>query len=926
MSERNVKVTLTAEVAGYMRAMQDASRATRETGSEADKLTQQRQAFEQLGRSAQIAGAGMLAGLGLAAKAAIDWETAWTGVRKTVDGSDEEMAQLEQQLRELATTLPSTHAEIAAVAEAAGQLGVKREDIVAFTKTMIDLGETTNLSADQAATELTRFANVMGTSHEDASRLGSAIVDLGNNMATTEADIVAMAQRLSGAGVQVGLTEGQVLGLAAALSSVGIEAEAGGSALSKIMIEIASSVETGSDKLYQFAEVSGMTAEEFSQQWRSDPGAALAAFVQGLANAEAQGTSMFQMLEDLEIKEVRMRDALLRSASAADEFSSAMKRGNTAFDENSALLSEAEKRYATAASAVEKMRNSIVEVAISFGETLAPAIEAGADAISDFADFMNDMPEPLKAVNTWIGAIVGTVLLAGGTVIGAVPKIVEFKTALETLGVAGQRTGTILKFAFIGTGILAVVGLAASIIGTVWAAANETATRSLQEHESRVQELKSSLDEVSGSAGAATKEMLAQTVATADNAEKLKKAGVEGKDFVAAVYEGGEAAKKFESALVKQAAALANNDALLERVRGTAKNMGVSYETMMLALSGSQRALDEIYKNPNADEYSYQLEDLRKQMSGVKGELEGTINLYDDEKKALADATAEHERAADAMGKTGKAAKDSGDSAAKAAEEYDLQAEAAARMHTELVRLIDTFSEFNEVNRSAEQANHKYQETLANVQEKIAELKQGLDGASTSLDASTLQGSANRAMLADLAKAAEDAAKASYEQAIALGETDTAVQTYMDSMNASREIIIATAKDMGLETDAAIALADSILAVPDQQQIEFIHNAKVKEAEVAEYERLLATLPAEKQTEIRALVEAGKKSVREIIDEINAIPSVKDVTVRLNYHGGRDPETGLNVPKYNELGGFYRGGIQYFADGGIKVKEARSEH
>src|SRR5690606_28087446 len=151
------------------------------------------------------AGAAIAGGLGLATKAAISWESAFAGVKKTVDDTEAGYAALEAELRDLTSVLPAAHEEIAGVAEAAGQLGVQRENIVDFTKVMIDLGESTNLSADEAATSLAQFANVMGTSLDDVDRLGSVIVGLGNNFATTEADIMAMATRLSGAGRQAGL-------------------------------------------------------------------------------------------------------------------------------------------------------------------------------------------------------------------------------------------------------------------------------------------------------------------------------------------------------------------------------------------------------------------------------------------------------------------------------------------------------------------------------------------------------------------------------------------------------------------------------------------------------------------------------------------------------------------------------------------------
>ena len=95
---------------------------------------------------------------------------------------------------------------------------------------MIDLGNSTNMVAADAASDAARFANIMGMSQDKFQNLGSTLVDLGNNYATTESEIMEMSLRLPGAGKQVGLSEAQIMGFAAALSSVGIQAQMGGSA------------------------------------------------------------------------------------------------------------------------------------------------------------------------------------------------------------------------------------------------------------------------------------------------------------------------------------------------------------------------------------------------------------------------------------------------------------------------------------------------------------------------------------------------------------------------------------------------------------------------------------------------------------------------------------------------------------------------
>ena len=125
---------------------------------------------------------------------------------------------------------------------------------------MIDLGNSTNMVAADAASEAARFANIMGMSQNEFQNLGSTLVDLGNNYATTESEIMEMSLRLAGAGKQVGLSEAQIMGFAAALSSVGIQAQMGGSAFSKALIKMEVAAATGGETLEDFAKVSGMSA------------------------------------------------------------------------------------------------------------------------------------------------------------------------------------------------------------------------------------------------------------------------------------------------------------------------------------------------------------------------------------------------------------------------------------------------------------------------------------------------------------------------------------------------------------------------------------------------------------------------------------------------------------------------------------------
>nr|DAR25544.1 MAG TPA: minor tail protein [Caudoviricetes sp.] len=361
----------------------------------------------------------LVAGAAAVTTAAISWESSFAGVKKTVDEVVDSNGRvtysykdLENGLRGLAKELPSSHKEIAAVAEAAGQLGIETPNVVGFTKTMIDLGESTSMSAETAATELSRFANITGMSQDKFSNLGSALVDLGNNFTTTEGEISAMSLRLAGAGSQIGMTEGEILGFAAALSSVGVEAEAGGSAFSKVMIQMQLATEKGGDSLTNFAQVAGTTNEEFQNMFKNDPSQAIMKFVEGLSKAEEQGTSAIKVLDDMGITEVRLRDSLLRAANASGTFSSAVEMGNKAFSENTALAEEAGKRYETTESKLKKLKNEAVDAAIDLGGPFVDALRSGLEAskplikgLGDLAKKFSEMdPKTQQTIIGFVGA------------------------------------------------------------------------------------------------------------------------------------------------------------------------------------------------------------------------------------------------------------------------------------------------------------------------------------------------------------------------------------------------------------------------------------------------------------------------------------------------------------------------------------------
>ena len=422
------------------------------------------------------------------AQASMDFESAITGVAKTTDLTDEELAAMSDSIKALSTEIPATTEEIAAVAEAAGQLGIQKDALLDFTEIMTMLGTATNMTADEAATALARFANITGMTTDNYGRLGSVIVDLGNNFATTESEIVAMGTRLASAGKLAGLTEPEIMALAAAMSSVGIEAEAGGTAMTQTLNAIEKAVAKGGDDLAEFARIAGMSSEEFSSAWKNDAMSALTSFIGGLGKLDEQGESTVLVLEDLGLTGIRQSNMLKALGLAADQMTGAVNTANTAWQQNTALTNEANKRYATAQSRLTMMQNAYNNLKVAIGDAYTPAL---SEAYGVGTKVLNEITKFVQANPGVVAAITGLSTALGAAAVAAAAFALKAKIAAA----AAAFLTTVTPGVNVIMGVAAAVGVVtAGIIALASSAAND-AVPSVKELTEAARGMREAMDE-----------------------------------------------------------------------------------------------------------------------------------------------------------------------------------------------------------------------------------------------------------------------------------------------------------------------------------------------------------------------------------------------------------------------------------------------
>ncbi len=659
-------------------------------------------------------------------QASMDFESAITGVAKTTDLTDSELATMSDSIKALSTEIPATTEEIAAVAEAAGQLGIQKDALLDFTEIMTMLGTATNMTADEAATALARFANITGMATDNYGRLGSVIVDLGNNFATTESEIVAMGTRLASAGKLAGLTEPEIMALAAAMSSVGIEAEAGGTAMTQTLNAIEKAVAKGGDDLAEFARIAGMSSEEFSSAWKNDAMSALTSFIGGLGKLDEQGESTVLVLEDLGLTGIRQSNMLKALGLAADQMTGAVNTANTAWQQNTALTNEANKRYATAQSRLTMMQNAYNNLKVAIGDAYTPALgksyEMGTKALNSFTEFVQKNPALVNAVTAFAGSIgLVAAALAGYTVI---IKIAHAATAAFAT-VSTAALGPIFAVT------AAVAGAVAVIAALATAAAND-AVPSVKELTEASRGMREAMDE----AGDAFESTAAKTSATAEIADqyitKLEEMG----DYTRLSNEEQE---QYRNTLTLLCQLMPELSDLIDVQNGTIQG-GTA------ALRANTQAWKE---NAEAQAYQEYKNQLAEQYNAVLVEqAENSIGLT----KAQLQLEAAQEKLNDTYTRMDELWAD----AAKQAEEYNKEyygmADATNFLSQEYYDLQNSIYETNDEIWAAEKSIKNYNKAIEADADAVAEAKQEMDLANEAINRMIAANAANTDVTAETAK------------------------------------------------------------------------------------------------------------------------------------------------------------------------------
>lgn len=678
---------------------------------------------------AVMAGAAV-AGFGLAAKAAIEWEDALAGVRRTTQATDGELQSISKGLRDIAATKPIKPLELASVAEEAGALGIATKNVVAFTSVVADLVAATELTADEASSGLARLTGIMGDSAAEFNNVGGTILELGRKTKATDAEILNMSRRIAGVGKVVGLSTDQVLAYAAALASVGVREEQGGSAISRQFIDILDAVNEGGKALQNYANIADMSAEQFASAFRDDAARATQEFIEGIGRI---GDQAIPALNALGITEVRQRDAITRLAAATQNYGdvhaqlgNVLDIGAAAMQEESLLQTVAAQRYNTTAAQLTILRNLVSEFAASVGSAMLPVVRGLVEVFQGLGQALNNLSPQWRSMILVTGGLIAVLGVLGVVLLSTSVAALHFSRAMATATGMTSLFGRTAGFLLRSTGLLAgglILGAGAlALFGDRSRKVEKSTLDAVKANEA----LLASMEKGQAAVTAWTNQQVRQVVASGQNAAALRRLGLT-QAHLTSVIQGSYASQQAFLEAVKRRP----DDKGVQRLAGAVAKVREEYKATALQYDVTKASLEEhtvaveqdtkaIKSRNKAMQEGWDLANAQNQalLDLVDAEFSQRAALF-----ALEDAQKEYE---DALEGSKERVDDIADS-------EDNLADARDKLAESLENLAEAEEEFADARQKAARALAKAEDKLADAQDdrldnqdKIYELERKL--------------------------------------------------------------------------------------------------------------------------------------------------------------------------------------------------------
>lgn len=408
------------------------------------------------------------AGLTLVSREAVKFESAMASVKKVVDGTPEQIEELESKVKDLAVQFGMMPEAVAEIAAAGGQLGIAVEKLPEFTEITAKMATAFDMAANEAGDAAATIANVFQLPIEQVEELGDAINVLGNNTAARERDIVSAMARIGGTAKQFGLAGEQAAALADAFIALGKAPETASTAINALLQKLQTAQSQGKDFQAALQKI-GLSADEMAANIAANPQQALTDFLKKLETLDKQSRAL--VLSDLFGTQYSDDIALL--VGSLGEYEKALALVADKQQVVGAMQREAGNMLGTTEAKINQAKAALAGMASELGGHLLPLISTAADSVGSMAaaissvskqfPILTQMAVYYAAARVAVNAYTAVVRIGG---VQAVKSLVSQRAAVDSLTASyGRATAAAGGLANTSGGIASLSGGVSKLSG-----------------------------------------------------------------------------------------------------------------------------------------------------------------------------------------------------------------------------------------------------------------------------------------------------------------------------------------------------------------------------------------------------------------------------------------------------------------------------
>lgn len=353
------------------------------------------------------------AGLGTlvsaATQAGIAQERAFADVKRTAQGTTQDLAELRKAYTDLSTQKVVTpFADLAKIGTLGAQMNIPTKDLKDFTTAVAEFSTVTEMDVEAATTAFGRFGQMMGGLQESSKGAGDGykilanqVADLGAKSVATEPEIANMMVSIAAQGKSAGFTQNQILALSSTLSSLAIPKEWARGSLQRIFNSINAAAAEGGDAMHTYARAVGVTDAEFQKLWRDDPNKVFQGILQNLAGI-GDKVQKAQTIKDLGFKNVRDVELLSRMSNSVGLYVEQLEEAeraskNTSFiDDSMSIITD------TLSAKLQQFQNALQNAGAAMNSSFMVPMKAIVTVATLAVNAFAKLPAPIQA---FIGAL-----------------------------------------------------------------------------------------------------------------------------------------------------------------------------------------------------------------------------------------------------------------------------------------------------------------------------------------------------------------------------------------------------------------------------------------------------------------------------------------------------------------------------------------